>query len=407
MELFQFIIDLYRHLGVHVLLINEQAQYHDIDMGFRARMSRQIQERAHESDITDVLQVGIGYFYEDELSMNYSFFHFPEALAEQFHCKVLSIGPILFRQPDQEEFRLLMQNKKISPAYQSDFLEYFNQVPVLTPDLWNSALPFIFERLCGKAVPFTKVTFADEGWAFLAAPGADYSLPPQPDIALQTIEQRYQAEDRLLHAVSAGNLEEATKYLNAFLHFRIAPRTVSRLRDRKNLMITFNTLMRKAAQVGGVHPLHIDNLSRQFAIQIEALSTLEQANGIEMAMVRKYCLLIRNYARHRYSPLVQTCMDRIDFYYNTELSLAWLAKQCSVSESHLSTLFKRETGITITDYINTTRIQQSLILLNTTSLPIGEISSRCGFFDANYFTRVFKKFQGQTPQQYRKMVQGR
>lgn len=78
---------------------------------------------------------------------------------------------------------------------------------------------------------------------------------------------------------------------------------------------------------------------------------------------------------------------------------------CSVTGSYLSTLFKKETGVTITDYINTTRIRQSLILLNSTNLSISEIAARCGFVDANYYSRIFKKFQGKTPKHYRESVQ--
>ena len=77
---------------------------------------------------------------------------------------------------------------------------------------------------------------------------------------------------------------------------------------------------------------------------------------------------------------------------------------CSVSESYLSSLFKKETGTTITDYINSTRIRQALILLNTSSLPIGEVASRCGFLDSNYFSRIFKKQLGLSPREYRDSI---
>ena len=97
-------------------------------------------------------------------------------------------------------------------------------------------------------------------------------------------------------------------------------------------------------------------------------------------------------------------MDYIDFHYIEELSLGILAQKHSVSASYLSGLFKKETDMTITDYINTTRIRQALILLNTTSLSVGAIASRCGFPDSNYFTRTFKKHQGITPRAYRESI---
>ena len=105
------------------------------------------------------------------------------------------------------------------------------------------------------------------------------------------------------------------------------------------------------------------------------------------------------------SPLVRTCLNHIDFHYAEDLSLSQMASMCSVSSTHLSAQFRKEVQMTLTDYINHTRIHQALILLNTTALPIQEIAFQCGFSDANYFARTFKKLQGQAPTAYRSGLQ--
>ena len=137
------------------------------------------------------------------------------------------------------------------------------------------------------------------------------------------------------------------------------------------------------------------------ATSIRSISTLEQLESLPHTMIRKYCILVNNYSRRAYSSLIQTCMDYIDFHYSTDLSLSSLASMCSVSSSYLSSLFKKEVGMTITDYIHYTRIRQSLTMLNASSLSVSEIAALCGFSDANYFTRTFKKLQGKTPKAYR------
>lgn len=210
----------------------------------------------------------------------------------------------------------------------------------------------------------------------------------------------------MLAAVAAGNFKRATDAHFHFRQYRLLPRVPDPVRNQKNLMITFNTLLRKTVQASQVHPLHIDNLSQQFAIQIESLLTLDQLRSLSVTMLRKYCLLVNNYSRQSYSQLVRSCMDYIDFHYNEALSLTILAQKNAVSASYLSGLFKKENGMTLTDYINTTRIRQALILLNTTSLSVGTIAARCGFPDSNYFTRTFKKYQGKTPKAYREFIWG-
>ncbi len=61
--------------------------------------------------------------------------------------------------------------------------------------------------------------------------------------------------------------------------------------------------------------------------------------------------------------------------------------------------------MTVTDYINLTRVRRSLKLLSGSSLSMPEIAERCGFSDANYYTRTFRKIHGSTPTEYRKSLQ--
>ena len=135
------------------------------------------------------------------------------------------------------------------------------------------------------------------------------------------------------------------------------------------------------------------------------MNTLHDLDAFGLTIVRRYCLLVQNYSRQNVSSLVRTCLNHIDFHYAEDLSLSQMATMCSVSSTHLSAQFRKEVQMTLTDYINHTRIHQALILLNTTALPIQEIAFQCGFSDANYFARTFKKLQGQAPTAYRSGLQ--
>jgi hypothetical protein len=54
-----------------------------------------------------------------------------------------------------------------------------------------------------------------------------------------------------------------------------------------------NTLLRKAAEQGGVHPIHLDELSRQFALKIEAFSMLAEGQKLMDEMFVAYCQLVK------------------------------------------------------------------------------------------------------------------
>lgn len=402
-ELFQTMLDFFQACGIPILRLNaEYDEISRIDLGFRRKLSPDFHYQSISDKLEHSLKPDQCCLFEDELHLSYAFLRFGKALEQELGCHILCIGPVLFHAPDELSIRTLMENYAIPSEYFPDFVEFFNQILLLPSyDHWICQITFFLSRIYGHQPEVTHLQWSQSE-----------TLPPAPSlsshpevVALQAIADRYAAENRLISAVSAGNIEDAERFYVEFRQFRIMSRVPDPVRDQKNLLFTLNTLMRKAAEYGQVHPFHIDRLSTQLAIQIEHCTTPEQVRQMGYSVVRKYCILVNNYSRRSYPSLIQNCMNYIDFYYGTDLSLDNLARICSVSKSYLSVLFRKETGITITEYINQTRIRESIALLNTTGMPIGDIAAHCGFPDANYFSRIFRKLQGQSPRQYRAGIQ--
>lgn len=92
-------------------------------------------------------------------------------------------------------------------------------------------------------------------------------------------------------------------------------------------------------------------------------------------------------------------------HIQVELSREEFAKQVYMSPDYLTKLFRKETGMSLSDYIIQKRISIAKQLLATTGLSMVEISRRTGFSYSSYFTRIFKKKTGMTPQQYRESLQ--
>ena len=101
------------------------------------------------------------------------------------------------------------------------------------------------------------------------------------------------------------------------------------------------------------------------------------------------------------SPLIQKVILKIESDLSSQLSLSELAKINNVSASYLSGLFKKETGKTLTTYVNLKRIEHAKYLLRSTNLQIQTIAQHCGILDLHYFCRIFKKETGRTPSAYR------
>ncbi len=93
-----------------------------------------------------------------------------------------------------------------------------------------------------------------------------------------------------------------------------------------------------------------------------------------------------------------------DNYSDNHLSLEHISKNLSYSPKYISSTFKKQFNIGISDYITTVRIQHACTLINQGFTSIQDISSQCGFSDAQYFSKVFKKKMDQLPREYIKSL---
>lgn len=120
-----------------------------------------------------------------------------------------------------------------------------------------------------------------------------------------------------------------------------------------------------------------------------------------MEILHTYCRLVKRHSIKNYSPVVQKAIVKIEGDPSGDLGLAAMAKLSNVSTGYFSQLFKKETGRTLTEYVNHRRITLAKQLLKTTNLQIQTVAQHCGILDLHYFCRLFKKSVGKTPTQYR------
>jgi len=100
---------------------------------------------------------------------------------------------------------------------------------------------------------------------------------------------------------------------------------------------------------------------------------------------------------------IRKIMDHIESRLTEDLSLSDMARQLNLSVGYLSLLFKRETGMTYSEYVTSKRLELAKSLLREDSLSIQEIAERTGYKDYYHFNKLFKKHVGVTPSKYRKL----
>jgi two-component system response regulator YesN len=98
---------------------------------------------------------------------------------------------------------------------------------------------------------------------------------------------------------------------------------------------------------------------------------------------------------------IDYAINYIDKNYNKDLNLIFISNIVSMNSNYFSTLFKKKTGLSFINYLQTVRIEKSKILLMEHDAKIYEIASEVGYSDDKYYCKVFKTITGLTPTEYR------
>ena len=251
------------------------------------------------------------------------------------------------------------------------------------------------EVLWGSSGAF-RVEFVDPAQQPLDALLPDFS-DDAPLLDMQLMEERYFFENQLMEMVSLGQLHRVEAITEALSAKIFESRVSDPVRNLKNYCIICNTLLRKAAERGGVHPFYLDQLSSEFAHRIEAAH--DHVAGIQLLpeMTRAYCRLVLKHTGDSYSPQVRKAVLLIQRDLTRDLSLKAVAKELALSPSYLSSLFKKETGKTFTEFVTLQRMRHGKHLLETTKLQVQTVAQYCGIADVNYFSKCYKKHFGITP----------
>lgn len=134
-----------------------------------------------------------------------------------------------------------------------------------------------------------------------------------------------------------------------------------------------------------------------------AVSISGGKEDLHIESIHSHFLELKDLHNMRSRGIVQS-MDYIRFNYgNPELSFEDLCQETGISRSHLSTLFKQETGLSYKEFLNEVRISHAINLIETTEMKVQEVSDSVGFSNVEHFSRTFKDRTGISPSSFTKV----
>lgn len=219
----------------------------------------------------------------------------------------------------------------------------------------------------------------------------------------EIINLRYEWEAQLVEAIRQAKTEQALRLNDENADIEAGLRFMTdNMGDQIASMAITRTLIRIGALQAGLTPVLIDSLSQEYAQRMHRAVSKQQLYELMEQYIRTICRAIRSYNQNNYSPYVKRALQYIGAYLSQPISIDDLCGLSNISRAHFVRLFGQETGKTVKQYITEERCKSAAELLENSQLPIQEISHYVGYDDTSYFSRVFKKIMGMSPQEYRK-----
>lgn len=131
--------------------------------------------------------------------------------------------------------------------------------------------------------------------------------------------------------------------------------------------------------------------------------TYEQLSSFLDEFLASAIELVRHRKEER-DPIKTFVIEYLEKHYSGDITLELVADKLNLSSGYLSTYFKEKTGVNFIDYLNELRIRKAKEMLLEPGSRIQDIARRSGYQNMNSFNRMFKKFSGVTPSEFRKQT---
>ena len=95
-------------------------------------------------------------------------------------------------------------------------------------------------------------------------------------------------------------------------------------------------------------------------------------------------------------------LQYIHSHYDQPLTNKEIADHFNYHENYISTLILKYTGLTLHQYVLNHKMHMAVVFLQSTTLPIGEVAEKVGIRDVKYFGKLFSRYMGTTPGNFKK-----
>ncbi len=316
------------------------------------------------------------------------------------------IGPVFYAPPTESQLREALRPYRDSienGSWAAELIRRSSEMPVMPYSIFTRYAVMVHNTLTGSQ--FNVCDLFDASGSIEKDPTA---LPAE-SYHKRDRTKVYQAEQALLEMVRKGDINyQGALTLSSSLSSGVPVQGREPLRQARNSIIVFTSLVCRAAMEGGLSPEIAYSLGDSYIEAVENSRDTGELNELALTMYHDFIYRVHHLHHNPdCSPAIQKCCDYIELNPDKKIRISDLASLTGYTEYYLTEKFKKETGVPLFLYIRRSKTDRARMLLASTELSVQQIAEKLAFSSQNYFARCFREDAGCSPAQYRKDAKNR
>lgn len=351
----------------------------------------------------NILSIGehIGYFVTPR------FYYFGVVNSDEYK---IVLGPSRRMPESKQDLKSLAFECDVDPEETEKFVSSMES-------LVSMPLNSILQTLCslnfvlnGEKKSLTDITIYDEEQGKLTArmeaenTERNFESVFKEKPADQSVHNTLALEQTIMNFVRHGDTAALKSWLENAPAIRSGIIASDAIRQLKNTFIVTTALVSRAAIRGGMDVETSLSLSDIYIQKCELLSSMEAIENLQYHMVFDFTGRVEKLRLGKTPTKLAADVANYTMKHLSEpVDVDALAKSLFITRTYLAAKFKKETGMTLTDFILREKIEEGKRLLRYTDKPISAIAAYLGFSSQSHFANVFRKYTGKSPFEYRKL----
>lgn len=341
------------------------------------------------------IQANVGYFVTDHF--NYY------GIVNSGPIKIV-IGPTRQTENTTQELRELGFRADVSPEETEDFVNAMKSIIRMPLESIMQMLCTMNYVLNGEKLSLQEIAIFDaQQDALRSSIARQTQTPYTPETGhASNVHNTFELEQTVMRIVRKGDTAALQEWLKAAPAVNGGILANEQLRQMKNTFIVTATLASRAAIRGGMDIEKAFSLSDAFIQKCELLRAPDQITNLQYHMILEFTQRVQRIRMGRQpSRLAIEVANYVQHHLSEPITAEDIARELYLSRPYLSRKFIQETGSSLTDFILREKTEEAKRLLRYSDKSLTAISNYLGFSSQSHFSRVFKKYAGSTPGEYR------